>query len=142
MSGRAEEFFGALLTDHPEWRSLVRREGAQALRLEVAAPPGSDLSAGLTIECAAGEATIGFDEGHVHLNWQPDMPPDPEAPWLHPVALIEAILSEEIVCSSGWKDGRMRVASLHGAEDEPDLLVPGLDRVRTRSWHGRHDRDR
>lgn len=108
----------------------------------VPAPPGSDLSRGLLIEADMGEITIGFDHGHLHLDWPPH-PENVRPPELgDPLAFLDAVLSEEIVASSRWADGRLRVASLHGVRAMPDPVGRGPGHLRVRSWLGTHDQDR
>ena len=146
MSDRpVHAFFDALLALYPEWRELtlreVRGETWHGLKLDVAPPPGSNLAGSLVIEAVADEVTIELDHSHIHMMWPP-APDDPRAPiWSDPLALIDAILREEIVATAGFINGSLRVGSLHDAGQNADLRLSGLQHRRTRSWRGRHDRD-
>jgi hypothetical protein len=55
--------------------------------------------------------------------------------------MIDAILTEKVVASSGWIDGKVRIGSIHETEQSLNLLLSKLQHIRVRSWLGRFDRD-
>lgn len=139
-------FFDALLGRHPEWRDIplcpAHSNPQSGVILIVPAPPRFDLACGLRIEDDEGEITIGLDHGHTHLSWPPYFENALSNPiWGDPLAFTDAVLTEEVVASSGWIDGQLRVGSLHEATEVPDLLVPKLQHLRVRSWLGTFNRD-
>jgi hypothetical protein len=138
-------FLTELLNRHPDWRLLpiVERSGPgwNGHALIVPPPDGSDLSGSLDIEEVADEITISFDHSHVHMTWPTGsttaagtMPSDS-------MAMIDAILTEKVVASSGWIDGRVRIGSIHETEQSLNLLLSKLQHIRVRSWLGQFDRD-
>ncbi len=139
-------FIESLLAHRPEWRVVpivaVGAEGWHGRAMTIEAPAGSDLLRSLEIEEVADEITIRLDCCHLHMDWPPGRGNDAALPpWSDPLAMVDAILAEEIVASSGWIDGILRVGSLHEAGRRPDLMVPNLHHIRVRSWRGTHDLD-
>lgn len=135
------EFFDLLLERHPGWKELPlvphSGDGWHGLAIQVPPPEQADLARPLLIEEVGDEITIDLDHAHVHLPWPPE-------PWREddPLTFIEAILIEEIVSVSGWINGQLRVGSLRRLKDaRSPLIVPGLQKIRIRSWKGSHDSD-
>ncbi|MDE1907130.1 MAG: hypothetical protein KGH75_11845 [Rhodospirillales bacterium] len=134
-------FFDLLFQHHPEWKTLplVPRSGNgwQGRALQVPPPDKADLTHPLLIEEVGNEITIDLDHAHIHLSWPPE-PWRPDDPFI----FIDAILSEEIVAVSGWINGQPRVGSLCALNKAmKSLILPGLQKVRIRSWKGTHDSD-
>lgn len=135
-------FLSAVLDRYPDWRQwpIVERSGSgwasRALIVDV--PSASDIEGEFDLDEVADEITISFDYGHIHLLWPPKRVGEI---WSDALALVDAILTEKVVASSGWIDGQLRVASLHEANREPKLLVRNLELIRTRSWRGTFNHD-
>jgi hypothetical protein len=138
-------FLEALLARHESWRNLplVRRQGPGwvGFALIIQPSPQSDLSGGLDIEEVEGEITITLDYSHVHLNWPPVYKGGRALIWTDANYLIDAILTEKVLSSSGWIGGDQRVGTMHEVEQPPELFVRNLQRLRVRSWLGTFDRD-
>lgn len=99
------------------------------------------MSGPLDIEEVGNEITISLDHSHIHFVWPPTVDSEAGDPWADPLAMVDAILNEKVVSSSGWINDQLRVGSLHRFDEVPDLIVPNLQRVRVRSWSGTFDRD-
>lgn len=134
-------FFDLLFERYPARRDLplVPRsgDGWHGQAIEVPPPDQADLARPLLIEEVGNEITIILDHAHVHMSWPPE-------PWRadDPFTCIAAILSEENVAVSGWINGQLRVGSLRRLKDAGSpLIVPGLQKIRIRSWKGTHDSD-
>lgn len=138
-------FLDMLLRHHDSWRNLpasVRSgEGWRGVAITVPPPPGSDLAGPLDIEETSNEVTISLDYSHIHLEWPPVRERKVGGIWLDPLAVIEAILREQVVSTSGWSGERLRFGSLHELDKPTTLRVPDLQRIRVRSWNGTFDRD-
>lgn len=138
-------FIRAFFALHEELRQLPvlehSGEGWHGAAITLPSRAGSDVMGGLDIEEVDNEIRISFDYAHAHLEW----PPHPQGSgarfWWDASALVEAILTEKVVASSGWIAGELRVGSLHEADSLPDLLVPALQHRRVRSWLGTFDKD-
>jgi hypothetical protein len=85
--------------------------------------------------------TISLDYSHIHLQWPPKTIEAVGNIWADALAMIEAILHEQVVASSGWIDGNLRGSSLHQTGEAAKLLIPNLQSLRVRSWTGTFDRD-
>ncbi|WP_170849985.1 MULTISPECIES: hypothetical protein [unclassified Beijerinckia] len=119
---------------------IIERSGPgwRGRALIVPAPSTSDLEGGLDLEEVDDEVTISFDHSHIHRNWPAERPGDL---WSDALILVGAILNEKVAASSGWIDDELRVGALHESDNEPNLLVPGIQLIRIRSWLGTFDRD-
>lgn len=139
------EFLDVLLTRYKTWSSLPVDarfgEGWHGSAISVPPPAGSDLAGPLGIEEVGGEVTISLDFSHIHMGWPVAANVETGNLWSDPLAIVEAIIGERIVSTSGWIDGQLRVGSLHEADRSPNLYVPNLQRIRVRSWRGNLDRD-
>lgn len=135
-------FLSAILDLHSDWAHLpiIERSGPgwQGRALIVPAPLSSNLYGGLDLEEVGNEVTISFDHSHVHRNWPAERPGDL---WSDALTLVDAILTEKVVASSGWIDDELRAGSLHESDREPNLMVRGIQLIRVRSWLGTFDRD-
>jgi len=138
-------FLTELLNHHRDWLRLpiVDRSGPgwQGHALVVPPPDGSDLSGGLDIEEVGNEVTISFDHSHIHMTWPPVSKAETETMPSDPMMMIDAILTERVVASSGWIDGEVRIGSIHERERSLSLLLSKLQHIRVRSWLGQFDRD-
>lgn len=145
MATEPSLFFTELLHRHPEWCLLpiVERAGHgwRGLALIVPPPLGTDLVCGLDIEEVQDEITVGFDHAHTHLLWEPRSEAASEFLWRDPWQLVDAILNEKVLSLSGWIGGELRIGSLRQVGQPFDLLVPNIEHLRVRSWHGNFDRD-
>jgi hypothetical protein len=110
-------------------------EGWSGVAVTLPPQPGSDVFLGLDIEHVGNEITISFDHCHLHLDW----PPQSGGP--NALTVIADILSEKLAATSGWIGGCVRVGSLKVVDHQPELLVPGLQHLRVRSWRGTFNRD-
>jgi len=123
---------------------ILRREGLDWSGSAICVPslPGADLVGdGLDIEEVGEEITICLDYSHIHMTWPPLPNNVQEEVWRDPFVMVDAILKERVVATSGWIDGVLRIGTLHEANEIPDLILPKLHQVRTRSWRGTYDRD-
>jgi len=138
-------FLTALLDRYPEWRPLpiVQRSGPgwRSKALIVPAPEGSDLSDDLDLDEVADEITISFDHCHVHMTWPPSSLHKTEPIRSDPMAMIDAILNERVVASSGWIDGSVRIGSIQAFDRTLDLILSKLQHIRVRSWLGHLNQD-
>jgi hypothetical protein len=138
-------FFEALLEQHESWqhRPIVERagDGWRGLALTVPPPPEADLVCPLDIELVSNEVTISFDCSHIHMQWPPERVDAAGDIWFDALAMIDAILGERVLSSSGWIDGKQRVGSLHQIGEPARLLVRNLQHLRVRSWKGTFNRD-
>jgi len=140
------QFFQELFEYYSAWRDfpLLQRQGDgwNGLAICVSPPLGSDLAGeGLDIEEVGGEVTICLDYSHIHMMWPPKTNGALEEIWCRPFAMIDAILGEAVVATSGWIDGELRIATIHKVNEIPNLILPGLQHVRMRSWKGTYNRD-
>ena len=106
------------------------------------APFGSDLYGDLIIEEDEGEVTVNLDYSHIHLYWPFQLGDADDPIWRDPLALIDAVLAEKVVASSGWTNGQFRVGSLHDVARTPSLFVRNLEHIRVRSWLGTYNQER
>ncbi len=138
-------FLEELLRRRPEWSELSIVDQVEhpwpARTLVIPSPPGSDLAHPLDIEEAVGEITISLDHCHIHMPWPPGTPGPAGPVWVDPLAMVEAILDEKVLATSGWIDGRVCIGSLQAVEDGQPLSMSNLQRQRWRSWKGTFDRD-
>lgn len=138
-------FLEELLRRRPEWSELPIIDQAAhpwpSRTLVIPSPPGSDLACPLDIEETAGEVTISLDHCHIHMPWPPGAPGMAGPVWSDPLAMIEAIVDEKVLATSGWIGGRVRIGSIQEAGDEKPLSMSNLQRQRWRSWKGTFDRD-
>lgn len=117
-------------------------EGWRTASLVLPQAAGSSRDAGLEAEDNGDEVTILSDHSHIHMTWPPFVNQEVEAVWLDPMAMISAIVAEEMVAVSGWTDGMLKVATLAEAgRVSGPLKVPRLQCIRVRSWLGTFDQD-
>jgi hypothetical protein len=95
----------------------------------------------LDIEEVGSEITISFDHSHIHLEWPPHPHASTDRVWWDGRALVDAILHEKVLASSGWIDGKLRVGNLHDVDSLPKLYPSALQHRRVRSWLGTFDSD-
>lgn len=138
-------FLTALLAKYPDWQAYPVVEtvgdGWHGAELAIEPPVGSDLYVGLEIEEVAGEITISYDHSHIHMSWPPVPRADVDPMWWDAMAFVSAVLQEKIIAASGWIESKLRAGGLQEAVKPVNLLVPGLDHIRIRSWQGTFDRD-
>lgn len=116
-------------------------EGWHGFAISVPPPLGSDLARPLHIAEVGDEVTISLDFSHIHMGWPIVAGAEIGYLWSDPLTMVEAILDERVVSTSGWIDDRLRVGSLHEADRPLNFYVPNLQRIRVRSWNGSLDRD-
>jgi hypothetical protein len=130
---------------HEELKALpvTERTGDDWRSLEIMLPPPSraDADFGLSIEEIDDEVTVGFDYSHVHLQWPPKPYDTLDRIWWDAASLVDAILSEKVVATSGWIDGELRIGCLRENNSPIDLILPKLQHIRTRSWLGTFNYD-
>lgn len=144
-SSETVSFIELVRSSHEELSDLpvIDRSGEKWQGKAIILPPqiGSGVVFGLDIEEVGDEIMISFDHSHIHLAWPPRPCNDTGRIWHDGLALVDAILNEKVLASSGWIDGALRVGALHEADVPPDLLVPALHHIRVRSWRGTLNRD-
>jgi hypothetical protein len=146
LDGFSRLFAEDLLAIYPEWESSMTSAPREAgdehyLKMEFTAPTGNADDPEILVVTDEGEVTVFFDSYHCHYDW-PSYDQSPP-PWVDPVAMIAALLAEDIVVMSGWK-GDKWTGSWHVERAqalEAPTAPPGTDRVRVRSWKGTFNRD-
>ncbi len=141
----SRDLAGRLLSAYPQWWtfSKIERyadEDADHLAIKVQAPEPRDLASPLWVEIGVGGAVIGFDHTHGHYSWPPHQ--GRTGVWFDPLALIDAILQENVAAASEWHGGWLSASRwTERGQDPRQRPRYGADRIRVRSWTGTLDRD-
>ncbi len=134
----AEEIF----QHFPDWQAHARVHedvGARGhLFVELPLPSGADLEPSLYIITKAKQITVGVDHYNGHFSRFSSSEERPDC-----LTWLRRFLAEEIVIVSWWSGTTLRGATW----SEPEILPAApaacrpYDRVRVRSWQGKHDQD-
>ena len=143
-----DEFSGgfarALFAAHPDWVCYARLEIADDgetpdLIVEVPSPHSANGANGLMIYTEDFEVTISFAFYHNHFNW-----PVPDVDkMIDPLAVVAAILNEDVAAASSWNDDKWCGSWLVDRGEQiapPNKFSPG-NCIRVRSWNGALDQD-
>jgi hypothetical protein len=135
-------FFATLLDRYPSWRPFPVKprsgKGWQGLALTVPTLPEADIAFPMDIELVGDEVTISLDYCHIHIK---SFPEQAGGIWRDPFSMIDAILNERVVASSGWMNGRVSGGAFLQSDNLTRSSAPNADHFRIRSWKGTFNRD-
>jgi hypothetical protein len=139
-----EGFLKLLEAHFPHWLQHVRRlhdeAGEDYVEVIVPAPEGMIHERPLEISTWGEEVTVAFGDYHTHFPWPKGY--DGSDSDTRVVSFVQSLLNEEIIISSVWIEGRMKLGSMA----RPDELAkfasvpPGDHELRIASWRGTYDR--
>jgi hypothetical protein len=139
------DFLGFLKAHFPQWLEHVRilRDedvGQDFLGLTIPDPSEITHEYPLEISTWGEEITIFFGDFHTHFSWPEGF--DGSDRHSQIVDFLQALLNEDIIIASVWKDDRMKLSSTaHPGDLTRFADVPAGDHeLRIASWRGTYDR--
>lgn len=130
---------------YPHWlpyaRILPKQEtGLEHVKLTIPDPPGISRQQPLEVSTWDGEITVFFGDFHTHFPWPEGF--DGFDNRGRVMDYLQALLNEEIIVTSIWTEGRLKLSSTTRSGNLAKLIsVPAGDHeLRIASWRGTYDR--
>ncbi|MBB3021025.1 hypothetical protein FHR70_004115 [Microvirga lupini] len=138
-------FLDFLKAHFPQWLEHVRilrdeDAGQDFLGLTIPDPSGITHEHPLEISTWGEEITVFFGDFHTHFSWPEGF--DGSDSYGQIIDFLQALLNEDIIIASVWKEDRMRLSSTaHPGDLTKFSDVPAGDHeLRIASWRGTYDR--
>lgn len=139
------DFLDALKAHFPQWLEHVRilrdeDAGENFLELSIPDPTGLAHEHPFEISTWGEEITVSFGGFHTHFPWPDGF--DGSDNRGRVMEFLQALLNEDIIITSVWTEGRMKLSSTARPGDLTKFAdVPAGDHeLRIASWRGTYDR--